>query len=66
MSFFGGKLGHFMFYSYFNFLLSTKEEIITQWNYNFLSVCLKVEKLPANYFRKIAEKLSFQKIPVEF
>ena len=37
-----------------------------QGNYNFLSVCLKLEKLPANYFRKIAEKLSFLKIPVEF
>ena len=39
---------------------------MTQGNYNFLSVCLKLEKLPANYFRKIAEKLSFLKIPVEF
>ena len=30
------------------------------------SVCLKVETLSSNYFRKIAEELSFQKIPVEF
>ena len=39
---------------------------MTQGNYEFLSVCLKLENLPPNYFRKIAEKLSFRKIPLEF
>ena len=31
-----------------------------------LALSIKVEELPSNYLRKIAKKLSFQKIPVEF